>query len=85
MRGSHKWGKWFHPKKFETENKYVVEKENTNRERVFEDIPNINEDDFDIIKWACEVSNEKHSVFNIRYWLKLFSGSFYCTHLGFPN
>lgn len=38
VRGSHKWGKWFHPRKFASKTNYPVESEQF-EEKIFHDVP----------------------------------------------
>ena len=38
VRGSHRWGKWFHPRKFASETNYPVESEQF-EEKIFHDVP----------------------------------------------
>lgn len=55
VRGSHKWGKWFHPRKFATEKNYSVERDNSGG-KVFEDAPDVDSDrhKYEILQWAVE-------------------------------
>lgn len=54
VKGSHKWGKWFHPRKFATENNYNVV--NSNQSRAYENVPNIEafKEDYEILEWAVK-------------------------------
>ena len=38
VRGSHRWGKWFHPRKFASENNYPVESAQFEG-KIFHDVP----------------------------------------------
>ena len=38
VKGSHRWGKWFHPRKFASETNYPVEDEHFEG-KAFEDVP----------------------------------------------
>ena len=38
VKGSHRWGKWFHPRKFASENNYPVESDDTDG-KTFHDVP----------------------------------------------
>ena len=38
VKGSHRWGKWFHPRKFASEKNYPVESE-VDEEKTFHDVP----------------------------------------------
>ena len=38
VKGSHRWGKWFHPRKFASETNYPVEDEHF-EDKAFEDVP----------------------------------------------
>ena len=38
VKGSHKWGKWFHPRKFASENNYPVENEDSDG-KIFYNVP----------------------------------------------
>ncbi|CAH1778649.1 unnamed protein product [Owenia fusiformis] len=53
VKGSHKFGKWFNPRKFETAENYVRVKDD---EKEWEDLPDIdaNLDGYEVLKWACE-------------------------------
>ena len=50
VKGSHKWGKWFHPRKFATENNYPVENEDLNG-KTFHNVPvkEIENGEFEVI------------------------------------
>ena len=52
IKGSHKWGKWFAPRYFETTENYVVEKEGI--ERHYETVPEINEQEHELLSWNME-------------------------------
>ena len=39
VRGSHRWGKWFHPRKFASEMNYPVEREEATDGKTFHDVP----------------------------------------------
>ena len=39
VAGSHRWGKWFHPRKFATEKNYPVEREEEADGKTFHDVP----------------------------------------------
>lgn len=53
--GSHKWGKWFKPKKFASLQNYKYTK--TYNEKVFEDIPDIDShpDAYNLLSWDLKV------------------------------
>lgn len=59
VKGSHRWGRWFHPRKFATERNYPIEvKQMEEKEgRTFEDVP-VDEIESgqlgELISWACE-------------------------------
>ena len=38
VKGSHNWGKWFHPRKFASESNYPVESDEFD-EKLFENVP----------------------------------------------
>merc|ERR1719264_1784736 len=54
VRGSHRWGKWFHPRKFATAKNYQVESEVGGRK--YEDVPveEIEEGNHELLSWACQ-------------------------------
>lgn len=52
VSGSHRWGKWFHPRKFASHSSYNVEED---VEFEYEDVPDINNANFDILSWELEV------------------------------
>jgi len=57
VRGSHRWGKWFHPRKFATEENYILEVErNGQSARSYQDVPvqEIERGDHQILSWSCE-------------------------------
>ena len=39
VKGSHRWGKWFHPRKFASEKNYPVEREEETDGKTFYDVP----------------------------------------------
>ena len=39
VAGSHRWGKWFHPRKFASELNYPVEREEEADGKTFHDVP----------------------------------------------
>jgi len=55
IRGSHKWGKWFHPRKFASENNYPVENEDSDG-KIFHNVPveEIESGKFEVLSWACD-------------------------------
>ena len=56
--GSHKWGKWFIPKKFASLNNYTYTDPNIeNTDKVFEDIPDIDAhpEKYQLFAWDLEV------------------------------
>jgi len=55
VKGSHRWGKWFHPKKFATETNYPLERDVTDS-KTFHDVPvaDIESGKFELLKWSCE-------------------------------
>ena len=53
IRGSHKWGKWFTPRMFETNTDYIAETEI--RGQKYETMPLIKEGDHEILSWDMEV------------------------------
>ena len=57
VKGSHRWGKWFHPRYFATESNYECIEELTD-DRVYHQVPvdEIAAGKWDIIKWAVKVS-----------------------------
>ena len=38
VKGSHRWGKWFHPRKFASENNYTIESQDYDGKTYF-DVP----------------------------------------------
>jgi len=54
VRGSHRWGRWFHPRKFATAKNYQVESEVGGRK--YEDVPveEIEEGNHELLSWACQ-------------------------------
>ncbi len=54
IKGSHKWGKWFAPRYFETAENYTIEKDNTGRR--YETVPEIKEEEHEILSWDLEVA-----------------------------
>jgi len=54
VAGSHRWGRWFHPRKFATNKNYVVESDD--KHHAYEDIPDIDGDKgtYKILKWAVQ-------------------------------
>jgi hypothetical protein len=53
IKGSHKWGKWFSPRYFDMTGNYVVEKEGI--ERRYETVPEIKEEEHEVLSWDMEV------------------------------
>ena len=53
VKGSHQWGKWFHPKKFASHMSYSVDDEFGFE---YEDVPNVDEEGYDILSWELEVN-----------------------------
>jgi hypothetical protein len=53
IKGSHKWGKWFAPRYFQTAENYNIEKDGI--ERHYETVPEINEEQHEIVSWQMEV------------------------------
>jgi len=51
VKGSHQWGKWFHPKKFASHLSYNVDNEFGFE---YEDVPNIDKEGYDILSWELE-------------------------------
>lgn len=78
--GSHKWGKWFKPKKFASLQNYKYTK--TYNEKVFEDIPDIDShpDAYNLLSWDLKVII---AVFLncINSKKKWFSGSLICNFI----
>ena len=64
--GSHKWGRWFIPKKFATLNNYKYTDQNSeNTNKAFEDIPDIDAhpEKYQLFAWELEVmTNIKQGV-----------------------
>ena len=54
IKGSHKWGKWFSPRYFETAENYVIDKLNEDQ-RLYETMPKIKEKEHEILAWEMEV------------------------------
>jgi len=56
VAGSHRWGRWFYPRKFATEKNYPLEFKDDFGGKVFEDIPaDLDDTDkYDILCWDCE-------------------------------
>ncbi|XP_013774453.2 uncharacterized protein LOC106459380 [Limulus polyphemus] len=54
VAGSHRWGKWFYPRKFATFRNYELE--NNCFDRVFEDVPDIDagRDHYTILQWDVQ-------------------------------
>ncbi|CAH1788854.1 unnamed protein product [Owenia fusiformis] len=54
VKGSHKWGKWFYPRKFESFESYTANKEISGQ--VFEKVPDIDSEinKHEILSWAVE-------------------------------
>ena len=57
VKGSHRWGKWFTPKKFATSLNYQREKQSTGG-RVYEEVPDVDSyrEMYDLLQWQVEVS-----------------------------
>ncbi|XP_013378910.1 uncharacterized protein LOC106150576 [Lingula anatina] len=59
VKGSHRWGRWFHPKKFKSEKNYPVNDDAGTRlaeTRVYENVPDIDgSDEYEILQWPIEV------------------------------
>ena len=53
VKGSHRWGKWFHPKKFASHLGYNVEDDIIFFE--YEDVPDVEKEGYDILSWELEV------------------------------
>jgi len=55
VKGSHRWGKWFHPRKFASETNYPVEDEHFEG-KAFEDVPvqDIEDGKYELLSWDCE-------------------------------
>merc|ERR1719341_2520827 len=55
VKGSHKWGKWFHPRKFASESNYPVENDNSDG-KTFHNVPvdEIENGKFELLSWACQ-------------------------------
>lgn len=56
VSGSHRWGRWFYPRKFATEKNYPLEVKDVSGERIYEDIPQDLDDrsKYDILCWDCD-------------------------------
>ena len=54
LKGSHKWGKWFAPRYFKTAESYVVEKDSDGRQ--YETVPEVKEDEHEMLSWDMEVN-----------------------------
>ena len=55
VKSSHKWGKWFYPRKFATTKNYEIEQQTRLNDHEYSDVPDIENEDVEILKWACEV------------------------------
>ncbi|XP_077979054.1 putative phytanoyl-CoA dioxygenase [Glandiceps talaboti] len=55
VRGSHRWGKWFHPRKFATSLNYGRNANHTD-DKIYEDMPDIDKEipEGDILKWEMQ-------------------------------
>ena len=58
VKGSHRWGRWFCPRKFATNKNYLQETDYTGH--IFEDIPDIdgNISDYEILKLDVQVRQD---------------------------
>ncbi|XP_013378900.1 uncharacterized protein LOC106150566 [Lingula anatina] len=56
VKGSHRWGRWFIPKKFATANNYDIVRAETCGDRAYENAPDVNNavEKYEILKWAVE-------------------------------
>ena len=52
VKGSHRWGKWFHPIKFGSHLTYNLEEDFAFE---YEDVPDVENGGFDILSWELEV------------------------------
>ena len=58
VSGSHKWGKWYIPRRFASLNNYKYRDPNTeNTDKAFEDTPDIDAhpEKYDLLSWDLEV------------------------------
>lgn len=56
VKGSHKWGRWFHPRKFATQKNYPLDSEVEEiQQRIYEDVPvaEIESGNHEVISWDC--------------------------------
>ena len=56
VKGSHRWDRWFRPRKFETNLNYKVDKPHVKDKR-WEEMLDIDAhpDDYEILQWAVQV------------------------------
>ncbi|XP_071950070.1 probable phytanoyl-CoA dioxygenase [Antedon mediterranea] len=52
VKGSHRWGKWFYPRKFATSLNYNISKAHATK--AFEDVPDIDGGDYEIMSWEVQ-------------------------------
>ena len=52
VKGSHLWGKWFHPKKFVSHSNYPLD---TIDNFEYEDIPDVDDGTYEILTWDLQV------------------------------
>ena len=57
VKGSHEWGQWFYPRKFETKNKYENEGTTCNGHREYFEAPDIDgeQDKYELLSWDLQV------------------------------
>ena len=55
VKGSHKWGKWFHPRKFASESNYPVENDNAGGKTFY----NVPVDDIESGKFGVNIIKKK--------------------------
>ena len=57
VKGSHRWGRWFHPRKFASERNYPLEGEEE-KGHAFEEILDFDaqRENYEFLKWAVQVN-----------------------------
>jgi len=55
VKGSHRWGKWFNPRKFASETNYPIDDEGF-EEKIFYDVPveDIESGKYELLSWSCD-------------------------------
>lgn len=56
IKGSHRWGKWFIPKKFETNLNYIDNTDQADSQHEFCEMINIDESNYEALAWDLEVN-----------------------------